>query len=490
MKGIIKCHQRGSGGSPVLYSLPKRISLNFVHMNEQTIAAIATASGTGAIGIVRLSGSEAILIADRIFKGKKLKDQSARTVHFGSVLSPIDGSVIDEVVVVLFRGPHSFTGEDIVEINGHGSPYVLQKILEACLQVGAVSAKPGEFTQRAFLNGKLDLTQAEAVADLIAAENKAAHELALNQMKGGVSSELAVLREDLVNFTALIELELDFSDEDVEFADRTQLKELIQKLQTKIKGLIKSFEYGNAVKNGVPVAIIGKPNAGKSTLLNALLQEERAIVSDIAGTTRDVIEEAITLNGITFRFIDTAGIRHTEDRIEAIGVERAIEKVQQAKVVIHLYEESDELLEELAASLKEKVVFNLQSKCDDPAANARDLRQHSRSKLLEASAYSAFPISVKTGYNLDRLTRELTAYFKEEAAAQSVVITNVRHKEALERSLAALTEVDNGMERGLSGDLLSLHLKDALYHLGSITGRIDIDKDILGTIFGKFCIGK
>jgi len=454
-------------------------------MNEQTIAAIATASGTGAIGIIRLSGAEAITIADRIFKGKKLVDQPARTVHFGRIVSVSDGAIIDEVVVTLFRSPHSYTGEDIVEISGHGSPYVLQKILEACLQAGAVSAQPGEFTQRAFLNGKLDLAQAEAVADLIAAENKAAHELALNQMRGGVSSELALLREDLINFTALIELELDFSDEDVEFADRKELKILIQKLKSKIQNLIKSFEYGNAVKNGVPVAIIGKPNAGKSTLLNALLKEERAIVSDIAGTTRDVIEEAITLDGITFRFIDTAGIRHTEDTIEAIGVERAKEKVRQAKVVIHLYEESEDLLDELAESLEGKIVFNLRSKAD---------KNNTENELpivnYQLSMIHSFPISVRTGFNLDRLIQELVAHFKNEDAASSVVITHVRHKEALEKSLTALAEVDNGMEIGLSGDLLSLHLKDALYHLGTITGRIDLDKDILGAIFGRFCIGK
>lgn len=454
-------------------------------MKEQTIAAIATASGTGAIGIVRLSGVEAIAIADRIFKGKKLADQPARTVHFGRIVSPAGGAVIDEVVIALFHSPHSYTGEDIVEISGHGSPYVLQKILEACLQAGAVSAQPGEFTQRAFLNGKLDLAQAEAVADLIAAENKAAHELALNQMRGGISSELALLREDLVNFTALIELELDFSDEDVEFADRKELKNLIQNLKSNIQNLMESFEYGNAVKNGVPVAIIGKPNAGKSTLLNALLKEERAIVSDIAGTTRDVIEEAITLDGITFRFIDTAGIRHTEDHIEAIGVERAKAKVQQAKVVIHLYEESDDLLDELAESLKDKIVFNLKSKAD---TNLSD--NEIQNPKSEIQNLTSFPISVKTGFNLDRLTQELVAHFKKEDAAQSVVITNVRHKEALEKSLSALAEVDNGMEIGLSGDLLSLHLKDALYHLGSITGRIDVDKDILGAIFGRFCIGK
>ncbi len=448
-----------------------------------TIIAPATPQGQSALAIIRLSGEKSIEIADSIFTGAKLANAPSHTVHYGWITD--EDNVIDEVMVSVFRAPKTFTTEDSIEISCHGSTHIVKEILNVAVKKGARLAYPGEFTQRAFLNGRIDLAQAEAVGDLIAAENKASHDIALNQMRGGISSELAELREDLVNFTALMELELDFSEEDVEFADRTQLNDLIQNLKVKIQSLVASFEYGNAIKNGVPVAIIGKPNAGKSTLLNALLKEERAIVSDIAGTTRDVIEEAITIEGITFRFIDTAGIRNTEDTIEAIGVERAKEKVQQAKVVIHLYEESDDLLEELAESLEDKIVFNLRSKYDT-INTGNELPIVNYPFPINYS----FPISVKTGHNLDKLTNELVAHFNNEDAAQSVIITNIRHKEALEKSLSALQEVEQGMQMGLSGDLLSLHLKDALYHLGSITGKIDVDTDILGAIFGKFCIGK
>ncbi len=456
---------------------------------KDTIVAISTAAGVGAIGLVRLSGPQSLSIVSSLFSGKPLEQQASHTVHFGHIYDQDrkaeNARMIDEVVVTLFLGSKSFTGEDTVEIAAHGSPYILDQVLNACILAGARLAAPGEFTQRAFLNGKMDLAQAEAVGDLIAAENKASHEIALNQMRGGVSSELAALREQLINFTALMELELDFSDEDVEFADRSALKGLIQNLKSKIQQLIKSFEYGNAIKNGVPVAIIGKPNAGKSTLLNALLKEERAIVSDIAGTTRDVIEEAINLEGITFRFIDTAGIRNTQDTIEAIGVERAKEKVQQAKVVIHLYELDTDILDELADSLQDKLVFNLQSKVDQ-YATAEDITTLQQ----RYPAYEHFGLSVKTNQNLDRLTDALVAYFKNQQGNQSVIITNIRHKEALQRAFAALEQVDTGMQMDLSGDLLSLHLKDALYQLGTITGKIEVDRDILGAIFGKFCIGK
>ncbi|OJV51531.1 MAG: tRNA uridine-5-carboxymethylaminomethyl(34) synthesis GTPase MnmE [Bacteroidetes bacterium 43-16] len=456
---------------------------------KDTIVAISTAAGVGAIGLVRLSGAQSLAIVSQLFAGKALERQATHTVHFGRLYDRPHkaggAQLIDEVVVTLFLGNKSFTGEDTVEIAAHGSPYILDQVLHACIMAGARLAAPGEFTQRAFLNGKMDLAQAEAVGDLIAAENKASHEIALNQMRGGVSSELAALREQLINFTALMELELDFSDEDVEFADRTALKGLIQNLKFKIQNLIKSFEYGNAIKNGVPVAIIGKPNAGKSTLLNALLKEERAIVSDIAGTTRDVIEEAINLEGITFRFIDTAGIRNTEDTIEAIGVERAKEKVQQAKVVIHLYEQDTDILDELSDSLQDKLVFNLQSKVDQSGAENDTAALQQR-----YPAYQHFGLSVKTHQNLDRLTDALVVHFKAQQGNQSVIITNIRHKEALQRAFEALEQVDTGMQMGLSGDLLSLHLKDALYQLGTITGKIEVDRDILGAIFGKFCIGK
>ncbi len=457
---------------------------------NDTIVAISSAAGIGAIGLVRLSGSMAVQIVDTIFKGKLLKNQQSHTAHFGTIYDrdhkQKQSILIDEVVVTLFLGNRSFTGEDTVEIAAHGSPYILQEILKSCLAQGARMAAPGEFTQRAFMNGKMDLAQAEAVGDLIASENRASHDIALNQMRGGVSSELATLRASLINFTALIELELDFSDEDVEFANRSELKKLIDNLKQKVGHLIDSFEYGNAIKNGVPVAIIGKPNAGKSTLLNALLKEERAIVSEIAGTTRDVIEEAINLDGITFRFIDTAGIRQTEDTIEAIGVERAKEKVNQAKVVIHLYETETDILDELEQSLQNKLVFNLKSKIDK-----FEIPEDYFEKLYQKYPnYQHFGISVKQNIQIDLLTQKLVNYFKEHHHNQSIIINNIRHKEALEKALTALEQVDSGMEMGLTGDLLSIHLKDALYHLGSITGRIEVDKDILGTIFGKFCIGK
>lgn len=455
--------------------------------SNDTIVAISTAPGLGAIGLVRLSGPEAVDIVNQLFVGKNLSKQKSHTAHFGRFYAQKPENehtarLIDEVVVTLFLNERSFTGEDTVEIAAHGSPYILNQIVQACSALGARLAGPGEFTQRAFLNGKLDLAQAEAVGDLIAAENKASHEIALQQMRGGISSELAGLREQLINFTALLELELDFSDEDVAFADRSELKQLVANIQLKINELIDSFEYGNAIKNGVPVAIIGKPNAGKSTLLNALLKEERAIVSDIAGTTRDVIEETITLGGITFRFIDTAGIRDTEDTIEAIGVARAKEKVQQAKVVIHLYEDDTEVLDQLKEELDGKLVFNLRSKADQTA--------HPEDKIVDEPNWKAFSISVKEGINLNRLQEALVAHFQLKDYNQSVIITNQRHKEALHRSSVALSAVAEGMAMGLSSDLLALHLRDALYHLGTITGKIEVDRDILGAIFGKFCIGK
>lgn len=454
-------------------------------IHNDTICATSTAQGVGALGIIRVSGPQAFSIVDRVFKGKDLNQVPSHSVHYGFIQK--GDETVDEVMVAVFHAPKTFTAENLVEISCHGSPYIQQKIIEVLLDNGARLAQPGEFTQRAFLNGRIDLAQAEAVADLIAAENKASHQIALNQMRGGISTELKDLREELVNFTALIELELDFSDEDVEFADRKELDNLIQNLKFKIQNLIQTFEYGNAVKNGVPVAIIGKPNAGKSTLLNYLLNEERAIVSDIAGTTRDVIEETITIDGISFRFIDTAGIRDTTDVIEAIGVEKAKEKVAQAKVVVHLYEDDLEILDQLAPTLADKVVFNLLSKVDKNVASP----EMDNTTLVENHPnYHHFGISVKQKINLDRLKSELIQSVKANVDENAVVITNARHKEALDHAWNALQDVENGMKMGLTGDLLAFHLRDSLRHIGSITGEIDIDKDILGTIFGKFCIGK
>ena len=452
---------------------------------EETICATATAQGIGALGIIRVSGKDAFSIVNQVFKGKDLTQVNSHTVNYGFIIK--DQEIIDEVMVANFHAPKTFTAENLVEIYCHGSPYIQQQIIDLLIQKGARLAQAGEFTQRAFLNGRIDLTQAEAVADLIAAENKASHQIALNQMRGGISTELNQLREELINFTALIELELDFSDEDVEFADRSELDELVQKIKQQITQLISTFEYGNAVKNGVPVAIIGKPNAGKSTLLNYLLNEERAIVSDIAGTTRDTIEETINIQGITFRLIDTAGIRETTDTIEAIGVEKAKEKVAQAKIVIHLYEDDTEILYELAPMLEDKTVFNLMSKLDKyPQMKETDITDLSQS----IKDYHHFGISVKKNINLNRLKSELVEVVKSGVDENAVIITNSRHKEALTHSLRAIQDVENGMKIGLTGDFLAFHLRDTLRHIGSITGQIDVDKDILGTIFGKFCIGK
>lgn len=452
---------------------------------EETICATATAQGVGALGIIRVSGKDAFSIVDQVFKGKDLTKVDSHTVNYGFIVKGQE--IIDEVMVSVFHAPKTFTAENLVEISCHGSPYIQQQIIDLLIQKGARLAQAGEFTQRAFLNGRIDLTQAEAVADLIAAENKASHQIALNQMRGGISTELNQLREELINFTALIELELDFSDEDVEFADRKELDELVQKIKQQINQLISTFEYGNAVKNGVPVAIIGKPNAGKSTLLNYLLNEERAIVSDIAGTTRDTIEETINIQGITFRLIDTAGIRETTDTIEAIGVEKAKEKVAQAKIVIHLYEDDTEILDELSDMLEDKTVFNLMSKLD----KYPEMKQTDNADLSQnIKDYHHFGISVKEKINLDRLKSELVEVVKSGVDENAVIITNSRHKEALTHALQAIEDVENGMKIGLTGDLLAFHLRDTLRHIGSITGQIDVDKDILGTIFGKFCIGK
>lgn len=452
---------------------------------QDTICATSTAQGIGALGIIRVSGKDAIRIVNQIFKGKSLEEVNSHTVHYGFIIK--ENETIDEVMISIFKAPKTFTTEDLVEISCHGSPYIQQQIIELLIKYGARMAEPGEFTQRAFLNGRIDLSQAEAVADLIAAENKASHRIALNQMRGGISSELKDLREELINFTALVELELDFSDEDIEFADRSELGNLVSNIKSKISGLISTFEYGNAIKNGVPVAIIGKPNVGKSTLLNALLNEDRAIVSEIAGTTRDTIEEAITIDGITFRFIDTAGIRETTDTIEAIGVEKAKEKVTQAKIVIHLYEDDIEILKELKDLLEDKIIFNLLSKIDKENHN----KELDFAILnYEHPNYHHFGISVKKNIHLDSLKRKLVESVKSGIDENSIIITNIRHKEALLNALESLENVENGMKSGLTGDLLAFHLKDSLKHIGSITGQIDVDKDILGTIFGKFCIGK
>jgi tRNA modification GTPase len=458
--------------------------------SEQTIAAIATAPGVGAIGVIRLSGSDAIHIADSIFKGKKLSGQPTHTMHFGKIISPADGSEIDEVVASVYRAPRSYTGEEVVEISGHGSPYILQRILEACTQAGARLAQPGEFTQRAFLNGKMDLAQAEAVADLIAADSYAAQQTALKQLRGGFSNDLKSLREQLIQFAALIELELDFSEEDVEFADRSQFQDLIRQLHTATHQLIDSFSLGNAIKNGVSVAIIGKPNAGKSTLLNALLNEERAIVSDIAGTTRDTIEETLNIKGLLFRLIDTAGIReNTTDAIEQIGVGRSLEKMRQADIVVYLFDAAGE---EEAAVRQQQQLFDTEGLRYLLVANKSDI-------LGPDAAQQRFPglwkdllfVSAKEKTDIEAIRQHLYHTVNSgQVNTENTIVTNARHYAALEKVAECLRDIQSGMDNRISGELLALDIRRCLHYLGEITGQVEVDRDILGTIFGKFCIGK
>jgi len=456
---------------------------------KDTIGALATAAAPAAIGVIRLSGPEAIAIADRLLPGRKLAAQPANTVHFGR-LYDLQGALVDEVVVTLFRAPRSYTGEDVVEISGHGSPFVLQRILQACFDAGARPALPGEFTQRAFLNGKMDLAQAEAVADLIAADSRAQQQAALHQMRGGFSQDLRQLREELVHFAALIELELDFAEEDVAFADRGQLRALLDKIHAATQRLLDSFRLGNAIKNGISVAIVGPPNAGKSTLLNALLHEERAIVSDIAGTTRDTIEETVQINGVLFRLVDTAGIRdHTEDRIEQIGIGRSRARMRSADLVLYLFDVTEADAAALKAQQQEQaaegraILFAANKMDKEGAAAAR--------AALEAMLPEVFFFSARDPEAVERLRQQVYhRMIREEISPDQSIVTNARHQAALQQVARSLEDLTAGLEAGLSGDLLAIDLRRCLHYLGEITGQVDVDRDILGTIFGKFCIGK
>lgn len=447
--------------------LPSRL-MNFT----DTIVALSTPSGEGAIGVIRLSGSKAMdIVASHT-------GMSNDKLSFGRFR--IGDQVLDEVVVSRFQSPKSYTGEDVCEISFHGSSFILNRAMEALIESGARLAEPGEFTQRAFLNGKMDLSQAEAVADLIASESAAEHRLAMHQMRGGFSREIQTLREELIHFASLIELELDFGEEDVEFAERNDLRALIEKIQSYVNDLIDSFRFGNAIKQGVPVAIIGKPNAGKSTLLNALLNDDKAIVSEIAGTTRDSIEDIATINGVKFRFIDTAGIRETSDQIEAMGVERSLAKMKQAAIVIYLFDSRDDQNEHLntIATLKaqmnmETTMIAVANKCD----------------ISESSIDADLKISAKNGQGLNELNDLLSDQIKLTNTQSHTVVTNTRHLQALKATKAALTKAYDGLDSGLSGDLLAADIRESLHHLGSITGEITTE-DLLGNIFGKFCIGK
>lgn len=452
---------------------------------QDTIVAPATAPGMGAIGIIRLSGAHSIAIANALFSGKNLPDQPSHTLHVGVLKNKED--LLDEVVVSIYRAPKSYTGENVIEISCHGSPYILQRIVDACIQQGARLAHPGEFTQRAFLNGKMDLTQAEAVADVIASQSRAAQQTALNQLRGGFSKDLKALRDELIHFAALIELELDFSDEDVEFADRTQLMNLVNQLYQKVKHLKESFHLGNAIKNGVSVAIIGKPNAGKSTLLNALLNEERAIVSEIAGTTRDTIEEMLNIKGVMFRLIDTAGIReHSTDRIENLGIERSRQNATRADIIVHVVD----LLDEEKTSEGFGWLQEYSSKTITVYNKCRAWQHRRKAEGSEGEPPAPF-IDAKEGFGINEL-KELV-YQKaigESVNTEATIITNARHDEALGKVLECLNDIKAGMDRHLTGDLLALDIRRCLHYLGEITGQVETDRDILGTIFGKFCIGK
>lgn len=464
-------------------------------MNKnEVICAISTAPGMGAIAVLRLSGEGAIDLTDGVFvspSGKKLAEAGGNTVHFGRVLDA--GELVDEVLVTVFRAPHSFTGEESVEIACHGSVYIQQRLLRLLVDAGARLATPGEFTQRAFLNGKLDLSQAEAVADLIASSSAASHRMALSQMKGGFSAELMKLRADLLHITSLLELELDFSEEDVEFADRSELRTIAGNIRRLLVRLCDSFAVGNAIKNGVPVAIVGNTNVGKSTLLNALLNEERAIVSDIAGTTRDVIEDTVSLNGVTFRFIDTAGIRATEDEVESIGIGRTFAKIGQARVVLLLTDLSRgaDCFEEYYQQVKERIspdatlliVLNKTDRVDDLLTLQETIR-------LFTSGEEIIPISAKQGTNLEVLVEKLTeAVNLGGVQAGDVIVSNVRHYEALSHALTAVERVIAGLESDLSGEFVSQDIRECLHYLGEITGDITTD-EVLGNIFRHFCIGK
>lgn len=457
------------------------------HVENDTIAALATAAGMGAIAVLRLSGPDSFAIADRLFhspSGKKLAAQKPNTVHFGRLIE--GGKLVDEVVATLFRAPHSYTGEDVVEISCHGSVWIQRKVLNLLLLSGARMAEPGEFTKRAFLNGKMDLSQAEAVGDLIASENEAAASVALLQMRGGFALELGRLRTALIDFAALIELELDFAEEDVAFADRPALIRLLDETAGVLSRLSDSFAVGNVIKNGVPVAIVGAPNAGKSTLLNALLNEERAIVSDIAGTTRDTIEDTMHLGGFTFRFIDTAGLRQTEDTIERIGIQRAMDKVAEASIVLYLYDsispaaDTQSRFEELEALCHGKPLWVLANKCDQ---DDTERPSWAGERFLALSA--------RLGRGLADLKSALLSTIETSAMANNqVVVTNARHFHSLTRASEAIARVREGVVSGLSGELLALDVRESLRHMGAITGEIELDRDVLGSVFSNFCIGK
>jgi len=467
---------------------------------QETIVALATPSGAGAIAIIRLSGKEAIAIASEVFQsvsGKDITKQKTHTIHLGHIVDPSTssgqvGKVYDQVLLSIFKGPNSYTGEHVIEISCHGSTFIQQQIIQLLLRRGAKMAQAGEFTLRAFLNGKLDLSQAEAVADLIASDNEASHQIAMQQMRGGFSNEIAKLRAELLNFASLIELELDFAEEDVEFADRTQFHELLERIEFVLKRLIDSFAMGNVIKNGIPVAIVGEPNVGKSTLLNALLNEERAIVSDIAGTTRDTIEDELVINGIGFRFIDTAGIRETQDHVESIGIQKTFEKIEQAQVVMFLVDSTEltmESLERLKVEV-EKIRNKYPQKALLTIFNKKDKLEESLLQNLESQIENSIFISAKQKVGIEELKNELMSFVNTGALRNNeTIVTNTRHYDSLLKALEEIQKVKWGLNSGISSDLMAIDIRSALYFFGEITGEVTND-ELLGNIFANFCIGK
>lgn len=463
---------------------------------NDSIVALATPSGAGAIAIIRISGEDAIAIGNSVFKsikGKDLIQQKSHTLHLGHVID--NQKTLDEVLVSIFKGPHSYTGENTIEISCHGSTYIQQQIIQLLLRKGCRMANPGEFTLRAFLNGKLDLSQAEAVADLISSDNEASHQIAMQQMRGGFSNEIAKLREELLNFASLIELELDFAEEDVAFADRAQFHELLNRIEFVLKRLIDSFAVGNVIKNGIPVAIVGEPNVGKSTLLNALLNEERAIVSHIAGTTRDTIEDELVIGGIGFRFIDTAGIRETEDVVESIGIRKTFEKIEQAQVVIFLFDglkfqvSGFDYITEI-----EKVKNKYPLKPILVVVNKVDLLSEKEieniDQKLETLNLKLLKISAKENLGIEELKNQLLSFVNTGALRNNeTIVTNTRHYDSLLKALDEIQKVKYGLKTNLSSDLMAIDIKEALYHFGMITGQVTND-ELLGNIFANFCIGK
>ncbi len=463
---------------------------------QETIVALATPSGAGAIAIIRLSGKDAIAIAAEVFQSVSVKDitkQKTHTIHLGHIVD--NGKVYDQVLLSIFKGPNSYTGENVIEISCHGSTFIQQQIIQLLLRKGAKMAQAGEFTLRAFLNGKLDLSQAEAVADLIASDNEASHQIAMQQMRGGFSNEIAKLREELLNFASLIELELDFAEEDVEFADRTQFHKLLERIEFVLKRLIDSFAVGNVIKNGIPVAIVGEPNVGKSTLLNALLNEERAIVSDIAGTTRDTIEDELVINGIGFRFIDTAGIRETKDIVESIGIQKTFEKIEQAQVVIYLFESSKfqvsgsqyiTEIEKIKNKYPLKQLIVVVNKID----LISEVEVNQIRKQLEELNVKLATISAKEKSGIDTLKEELLSLVNTGALRNNeTIVTNTRHYDSLLKALEEIQKVKWGLDSALSSDLMAIDIRSALHYFGEITGEVTND-ELLGNIFANFCIGK